>query len=79
MLFKEIFIYLFKGSHGIEPTQDWTHFLEIRFMDAGVGFYFYYNLQWIELDKVRKKVGKIGLCLQKGKIPSLLDLKDILK
>ena len=39
------------GSHGIEPKRDWTHFLKIGFVVAGGGFYSYYNLQSIKLDK----------------------------
>ena len=40
------------GSHaGIEPTQIWTHFLNIGFMVAGGGFSSYYNLQYIKIDK----------------------------
>ena len=37
-----------KGSHGIEPTKDWTHFLKIGFVVAEAGFYSYYYLQCIK-------------------------------
>ena len=40
-----------EGSHGIEPKGDDTHFLKIGFVVAGGGFYSYYNLHCIELDK----------------------------
>ena len=39
------------GSHGIEPKRDWTHSLKIWFVVAGGGFYSYYKLQCIKLDK----------------------------
>ena len=35
----------------IAPTRDCTHFLKIRFVVAGGGFYSYYNHQCIKLDK----------------------------
>ena len=46
------------GSHGIEPTWDWNIFLKILFVVARGGFYSYYNLQCIKLDKERKNVRK---------------------
>ena len=49
---------IFLGSHGIAPTRDCTHFLKIRFVVAGGGFYSYYNHQCIKLDKERKIVRK---------------------
>ena len=42
------------GSHSIEPKRDWTHFLKIRFVVAGGGFYSYHKLQCIKLDKEKK-------------------------
>ena len=54
------------GSHGIEPKRDWTHFLKIRFVVAGGGFYSYYNLQCIKLDKEKRILEKKSvLCIQK--------------
>ena len=50
------FLYEKGGSHGIEPKRDWTHFLKIGFVVAGGGFYSYYNLQCIKLDKVKESV-----------------------
>ena len=44
----------FYGTHGIEPKRDWTHFLKIGFVFAGGGFYSYYNLQCIKLDKEKR-------------------------
>ena len=41
--------------HGIQTTRDWTHFLKIRFVVAEGGFYSYYDLQCIKLDKECKK------------------------
>ena len=35
--------------------RDWTHFLKIGFVVAGVGFYPCYNLQYIKLYKETKK------------------------
>ena len=46
----------YKGSHGIEPTRDLTHFLKIGFVVAmGGGF-----LQCIKLHKKRKNVKEIS-------------------
>ena len=42
---------IFKGSHGIEPKRDRTHFLKIGFVVAWGGCYSYYKLQCIKLDK----------------------------
>ena len=54
------------GSHGIEPKRDWTHFLKIGFVVAGSGFYSYYNLQCIKLDKENRiQEKKSFLCKQK--------------
>jgi hypothetical protein len=58
-------------SHGIEPTLDWTHFLKIGFVVAGGGFYSYYDLPCIKLDKRRKECKKTVLCLQKNVIQLL--------
>ena len=44
------------GSHGIEPKRDWTHFLKIRIVVAGGGFYSYFKLQCIKLDKEKKNL-----------------------
>ena len=54
-----------EGSHGIEPIWDRTHFLKIRLVVAWGGFYSYYNLQCIRLDKERKKYEKKFFCIQK--------------
>ena len=48
------------NPHGIEPN-----FLKIEFVVAGAGFYSYYNLQRIKLDKERKNERKKALCIQK--------------
>ena len=44
-------MYVYYGSRGIAPTRNCTHFLKIRFVVAGGGFYSYYNHQCIRLDK----------------------------
>ena len=70
----------FTGSHGIEPTRDWIHFLKTGFLAAGGGFYTYYNLQCIILDKEIKNIYKkisvmkkkhLTQCLNMGSIPRL--------
>ena len=44
----------------------WTHFLKIGFVVAGGGFYSYYNLQCIKLDKENRiQEKKWVLCIQK--------------
>ena len=40
------------GSHGIEPTRDWANILNVGYVDAGGGFYYYYNLQCIEVNYI---------------------------
>ena len=61
------FEYLLSGFHVIEPKRDWTHFLEIGFVVAEGGFYSYYNLQYIKLDKEKKNSRKKTiLCIQKA-------------
>ena len=57
-LCNRIRVYLFKGSHGIELTWDWTNFLKIVFVIASGGFYSYYNLQCIKFDEEWKNLQK---------------------
>ena len=53
------------GSHGIEPTRDGTYFLKIEIVVAGDGFYSYYNLQCIKLDKETKNLKKMFYACKK--------------
>ena len=47
-----------RGSLGIAPTRDCTHFLKIGFVVARGGFYSYYGYQGNKFDKERKIVRK---------------------
>ena len=53
-----MYLHLFLGSLGIEPTWNGTHFHKIRFVFAGGGFYFNYIHQGNKSDKERKIVRK---------------------
>ena len=49
------------NPHGVEPT-----FLKIGFLVAGGGFYSYYNLKCIKLDKEERMYEQNSvLCIQK--------------
>ena len=69
ILYSATIIYIIKGSIGIAPTRDCTHFLKFRFVVAVGRFYSYYINQGNKLDKERKIVRKKWvLCIQKDLI-----------
>ena len=65
------------GSHGIVPKRDWTHFLKIGFMVAGGGFYSYYNLEGIKLDKGKKIKKKNQFYAYKKHLTQFLKMDSI--
>ena len=57
---------IYQENKIIVPKRDWTHFLKIWLVVAGGGFYSYFNLQCIKLDKDKRIIEKKSfLCIQK--------------